>query len=102
MIILLVKITDDLEGEELYERSRGCWRASLKSINSSNIQYVFVIYNQKIKEVFHVNNWDVCDRDGFTGSIFNGEVEYDDFRNKYKGISVSHLYEKRKRKPRYV
>ena len=49
--VLLVKIKEDLDGEALYERARGCWIGSLEKVKK-DVQYVFCIVKNIIKEDF--------------------------------------------------
>ena len=46
--ILLVKIKDDLYGEDLYKRTQGCWSGNIE--NASKVEYVFQFIKIKLKK----------------------------------------------------
>jgi 5-methylcytosine-specific restriction protein B len=69
---ILIKINEDLEGVDLYERTRKCWKGNLNNIKTKKI--VFCIFNSKIKEVYEVFNWEECPRDTNQGVQFIGKV----------------------------
>lgn len=90
--ILLVKIKDDLYGEELYKRTQGCWSGSLE--NANKVKYVFSIYQNHVKEIYEIKNWFECDRDENNKGIgFNGKIANIDF-DKFKNLNVSKFFQK--------
>lgn len=79
--ILCIKINQryhrDMTAKELYDAVRGIWRASMNSIKSKHIEYVFGVYNQLVVAVYKPDEWhyvyeridaphlDELDADGF-------------------------------------
>lgn len=79
--ILCIKINRryhrDMTQKELYDAVRGIWRASMHTIKSKHIEYVFGVYNQLIVAVYKPDEWhyvyervdaphlDELDADGF-------------------------------------
>lgn len=79
--ILCIKINRryhrDMTPKELYDAVRGIWRASMHTIKSKHIEYVFGVYNQLIVAVYKPDEWhyvsvridaphlDELDTDGF-------------------------------------
>ena len=59
--ILVIKINKlyrkGMQPSELYDSVRGFWHASLKSIRSKNIEYVFGVYNGLIVAVYKPTEW---------------------------------------------
>lgn len=59
--IMIIKINklyrQDMRAKELYDAVRGHWRASLKTIQKRNIEYVFGVYNQLIVAVYRPDEW---------------------------------------------
>lgn len=59
--ILVIKINKlyhrDMNEKELYDVVRGHWRASLNTIRTRNIEYVFGVYNQLIVAVYKPDEW---------------------------------------------
>ena len=59
--ILVIKINKlyrrGMTPAELYDTVRGFWTASLKSIKTKNIQYVFGVYNGLIVAVYKPDEW---------------------------------------------
>jgi len=59
--IMVIKINQryhrDMSARELYDAVRGIWRASLKTINGKNIEYVFGVYHQLIVAVYKPTQW---------------------------------------------
>ncbi len=59
--ILVIKINKlyrrDMGDDELYDAVRGYWKASLNSIKSRNIEYVFGVYNGLIVAVYKPDEW---------------------------------------------
>ncbi len=59
--ILCIKINRryhrDMTPKELYDAVRGIWRASMKTIKSKRIEYVFGVYNQLIVAVYKPDEW---------------------------------------------
>ena len=93
MQILLIKVNENLFENELYERSRKCWKASFANVQS--IKYVFVIYEKKVKEIYEVDKWEQCDRGEWgagDGVAFTGHLADEEFRQSYINKDVGHLY----------
>lgn len=79
--ILCIKINQryhrDMTPKEMYDAVRGIWRASMNTIKSKRIEYVFGVYNQLIVAVYKPDEWhyvhecidaphlDELDADGF-------------------------------------
>lgn len=79
--ILCIKINQryhrDMTAAELYDAVRGIWRASMNTIKSKHIEYVFGVYNQLVVAVYKPDEWhyvyeridaphlDELDADGF-------------------------------------
>lgn len=79
--ILCIKINQryhrDMTSKELYDAVRGIWRASMNTIKSKHIEYVFGVYNQLVVAVYKPDEWhyvyeridaphlDELDADGF-------------------------------------
>ena len=59
--ILVIKINKlyrrDMSDDELYDAVRGYWKASLNSIKTRNIEYVFGVYNGLIVAVYKPDEW---------------------------------------------
>lgn len=59
--ILVIKINKlyrrDMSDDELYDAVRGYWKASLNSIKSRKIEYVFGVYNGLIVAVYKPDEW---------------------------------------------
>ena len=59
--ILVIKINKlyrrNMTNYEIYDAVRGMWRASLNSIKSRNIRYVFGVYNSLIVGVYKPDEW---------------------------------------------
>ncbi|MBQ8767839.1 MAG: hypothetical protein IJZ16_13670 [Clostridia bacterium] len=59
--ILVIKINKlyrkDMSEAELYDAVRGYWAASLKSINTRKVEYVFGVYNGLIVAVYKPDEW---------------------------------------------
>ena len=59
--ILVIKINKlyrrGINPSELYDRVRGFWNASLKSIQTRNVKYVFAVYNGLIVAVYQPDEW---------------------------------------------
>lgn len=59
--ILVIKINKlyrrGMSEAELYDTVRGCWVASLKSIETRNVKYVFGVYNGLIVAVYKPDEW---------------------------------------------
>lgn len=59
--ILVIKINKlyrrDMSAAELYDTVRGFWAASLKSIESRKVKYVFGVYNGLIVAVYQPDEW---------------------------------------------
>lgn len=59
--ILVIKINKlyrrGMSEAELYDTVRGCWAASLKSIETRNVKYVFGVYNGLIVAVYKPDEW---------------------------------------------
>jgi 5-methylcytosine-specific restriction protein B len=90
--ILLVKIKDDLHGEDLYKRTQGCWSGSIE--NASKVKYVFSIYQNQVKEIYEVENWFECDRDENNKGIgFNGKIANLDF-DKFRNLNISSFFQR--------
>jgi 5-methylcytosine-specific restriction enzyme B len=90
--ILLVKIKDDLYGEDLYKRTQGCWSGSIE--NASKVEYVFSIYQNQVKEIYEVENWFECDRDENNKGIgFNGKIANLDF-DKFRNLNISSFFQR--------
>lgn len=60
--ILVIKINKlykkGMSNDEVYQIVRGCWRASLKNVQS--VDYVFGVYNSLIVAVYKPTKWYVC------------------------------------------
>jgi len=85
--------------EELYDRTRACWKVNAERANE--IDYAFAVFEGIIREVYQVDKWMPC---GCTPSIkeyikgkeaenegrseFVGEVAADSIRNKYVGQEI--------------
>ena len=90
--ILLVKIKDDLYGEDLYKRTQGCWSGNIE--NASKVEYVFSIYQNQVKEIYIVENWFECDRDEDNKGIgFNGKTANIDF-DKFRNLNISSFFQR--------
>lgn len=59
--ILVIKINKlyrrGMSEAELYDTVRGCWAASLKSIQTKKVKYVFGVYNGLILAVYKPDEW---------------------------------------------
>lgn len=59
--ILVIKINKlyrrNMSHYEIYDAVRGMWKASLKSIKSRNVRYVFGVYNGLIVGVYKPDEW---------------------------------------------
>ena len=59
--ILVIKINklyrQGMSAKELYDTVRGHWRASLNTIRTKKIEYVFGVYNQLIVAVYKPDEW---------------------------------------------
>lgn len=59
--ILCIKINKryhrDMLSKELYDAVRGIWRASMNTVKSKQIEYVFGVYNQLIVAVYKPDEW---------------------------------------------
>lgn len=59
--VMVIKINKlyrpDMSTKELYDMVRGCWRASLATINRKQIRYVFGVYHQLIVAVYRPDEW---------------------------------------------
>lgn len=59
--ILCIKINQryhrDMSPKEMYDAVRGIWRASMNTIKSKHIEYVFGVYNQLIVAVYKPDEW---------------------------------------------
>lgn len=59
--ILVIKINKlyrrDMSDDELYDAVRGYWKASLNSIKTRKIEYVFGVYNGLIVAVYKPDEW---------------------------------------------
>ncbi len=59
--ILVIKINKlyrrGMTSSELYDRIRGYWNASLRSINSRKVEYVFGVYNGLVVAVYKPDEW---------------------------------------------
>ena len=59
--ILVIKINKmyrrDMSEAELYDAVRGFWAASLRSIRTRNVEYVFGVYNGLIVAVYKPDSW---------------------------------------------
>jgi len=59
--ILCIKINQryhrDMTATELYDAVRGIWRASMNTIKSKHIEYVFGVYNQLVVAVYKPDEW---------------------------------------------
>lgn len=59
--ILVIKINKlyhrGMGEKELYDVVRGIWKASMRSIKSRNVEYVFGVYNQLIVTVYKPDEW---------------------------------------------
>ena len=59
--VLVIKINKlyrrGMSEEELYDAVRGFWAASLKSIESRRVKYVFGVYNGLIVGVYKPDSW---------------------------------------------
>jgi hypothetical protein len=59
--VLCIKINQryhrDMTSKELYDAVRGIWRASMNTIRSNRIEYVFGVYNQLIVAVYKPDEW---------------------------------------------
>lgn len=59
--ILVIKINKlyrkGMSEAELYDTVRGCWTASLKSLETRNVKYVFGVYNGLIVAVYKPDEW---------------------------------------------
>lgn len=59
--ILVIKINKlyrrDMSKAELYDAVRGFWKASLKSIETRKVEYVFGVYNGLIVAVYKPDEW---------------------------------------------
>lgn len=59
--ILCIKINQryhrDMTPKEMYDAVRGIWRASMSTIKSKRIEYVFGVYNQLIVAVYKPGEW---------------------------------------------
>lgn len=90
MEILLVKITENLKDDSLYNKTKECWKGSFLRVQ--NIKYVFSIYQNKVKEIYEVERWYECNRDtNNTGIGFDGKVANLGF-NKFRNLDISSFY----------
>lgn len=59
--ILVIKINKlyrrGMSDDELYDIVRGCWAASINSIHSRNVKYIFGVYNGLIVAVYKPDEW---------------------------------------------
>ncbi len=62
--ILVIKINKlyrrGMSEAELYDTVRGCWAASIKSIEARKVKYVFGVYNGLIIAVYKPDEWHYC------------------------------------------
>lgn len=62
--ILVIKINKlyrrNMSDSELYDTVRGFWNASLKSISTRKVEYVFGVYNGLIVAVYKPDEWHYC------------------------------------------
>ena len=92
MSVLLIRITRDVNGDELYEQTRKCWRVS--SSNAQDVQCVFSVYQNQVKEIYEVGQWYKCDGDANNGRRgFDGKVANSDF-DKFRNLNISSLYQR--------
>jgi len=88
---------------ELYEASRGYWVMNLKEAKEQ-LKYAMPVYDGKILEVYEVADWYeagttlrspkyIDSDDNPNRCEFVGKIAAPDIRNKYKGNTVSGLYE---------
>lgn len=90
MIILLIKITRHVQGNELYEQTRKCWKGNINNVQ--NVKYVFSVFNQRITEIYSVDKWVDCIRDDENrGIAFEGKIANEDF-DKFRKLDISSLY----------
>ena len=86
---------------ELYDRTRGCWKRKLESVEKA--EYVLSVVFGEVKEVYKVNCWTTAEKlnretrpynpETDTDRIgFIGEVAEEPIRGKYIGNNVSLLY----------
>ena len=59
--ILVIKLTklyrEEMTKAEIYDAVRGFWNASLRSINTKKVKYVFAVHNGIILAVFQPDEW---------------------------------------------
>lgn len=59
--IMIIKINKryrrGMTAKELYDVVRGIWRASMRTIQGRNVEYVFGVYNQLIVAVYKPDEW---------------------------------------------
>ena len=59
--VLVIKINKlyrrGMSEDELYDTVRGCWAASIKSIEKRKVKYVFGVYNGLIVAVYRPDRW---------------------------------------------
>lgn len=62
--ILVIKINKlyrrNMSDTELYDAVRGFWKASLRSITTKKVEYVFGVYNGLIVAVYKPDEWHYC------------------------------------------
>lgn len=87
---ILVRLRDDLTGDELYERTRKEWKMSEKKLE--NIEFAFSLHKGVIKEVYSVKLWyPIPDRKRFG---FKGNLAESSIREKYIGKDLSSWFKK--------
>lgn len=112
--IIIVKVNklyyEDMLNLELYEITRGIWRASYSRVQ--NVKFVFSVYSRIVKWVYKINSWHRAlttpyktrTKDSIINVLsnptaINGRYEFlsktmatgEKFRNKYINQSVSYI-----------
>lgn len=105
--IVIIKINrhyrEDMNAEELYDVTRGCWKRKKESLQSA--RYVLSVYYGMVMEAYTVFGW--YDAEEETRNtipyvyendhgriIFKGELAPQSIRDKYVGKSVKGLFKK--------
>lgn len=94
--IILIKINQSydrgMSAEELYEATSGVWKINETTMKNSDFQYYCPVYDNKILEVYKLNDYQVVSHEGNKRIRFNGEKAIDEIRPKLLGRDVKSIH----------
>lgn len=100
----------NLTKDELYDRTRGCWRIS--RANAQQYSYAFSVYENTIKEIYKIEKWLSAEelqretvpynRNDSGKYGFEGKIAEKEIRDKYLGKSLENICKKGQYSFRYL